>query len=301
MAQNRPNKPSVTLPDNFGGVKNAFSESKISNGYEASTPEIVEGGNLNYMLDGLFRNTKYMRTVLDYVRDTPVGKMFWVNSQGQMDYVEPAIIATDNEFSTGTATDKTPNVKQVVDKIATKSDDNSVVHKTGDETIAGNKTFTQNVVIANTNITKGTNPSSKTYCSVELTDKNGIGKTNRVGMLETSIAANGLISTYITAYEYANNSTNNAKIAVIYPTSGNPYTEAPASDVNGSIVTTINKSKAQNGYFQLGNGMIVQWGRVTGITSNTETTVTFPKAFSSATSYTIVKNYQSNKATDAGD
>lgn len=120
MAQNRPNKPSVTLPDNFGGVKKEFSSTRISNGYESSTPEIVEGGNLNYMLDGLFQNTKYMRTVLDYVRDTPVGKMFWVNSSGKMDYIQPAIIATDTEFSTGTATDKTPNVKQVVDNLATK-------------------------------------------------------------------------------------------------------------------------------------------------------------------------------------
>lgn len=121
MAQNRPNKPSVTLPDNFGGVKNEFSSTRISNGYESSTPEIVEGGNLNYMLDGLFQNTKYMRTVLDYVRDTPVGRMFWVNSNGQMDYIQPAIIATNTEFNTGTATDRTPNVKQVVDKLNTKA------------------------------------------------------------------------------------------------------------------------------------------------------------------------------------
>lgn len=121
MAQNRPNKPSVTLPDNFGGVKSEFSSTRISNGYESSTPEIVEGGNLNYMLDGLFQNTKYMRTVLDYVRDTPVGRMFWVNSSGQMDYIQPAVIATNTEFNTGTATDKTPNVKQVVDKLETKA------------------------------------------------------------------------------------------------------------------------------------------------------------------------------------
>lgn len=126
MAQNRPNKPSVTLPDNFGGVKNEFSSTRISNGYEASTPEIVEGGNLNYMLDGLFQNTKYMRTVLDYVRDTPVGRMFWVNSSGQMDYIQPAIIATNSEFNTGTATDRTPSVKQVVDNLNTKATPASV-------------------------------------------------------------------------------------------------------------------------------------------------------------------------------
>lgn len=120
MAQNRPDKPQITLPDDFGGTQEPFSSSLVESGYEASIPQIIEGGNLNWMLNGFFQNTKYMRTVLDYVRDTPVGKMFWVNSQGQMDYVEPAIIATNTEFSTGTATDKTPNVKQVVDKLATK-------------------------------------------------------------------------------------------------------------------------------------------------------------------------------------
>lgn len=74
-----------------------------------------------------------------------------------------------------------------------------------------------------------------------------------------------------------------------------------ASDANTSILTTVAKSKASNGYFKLGNGLIIQWGRVTGITSNQESTVTFPVAFSSSTSYTIVKNYQSNATTSAAD
>lgn len=121
MAQNRPEKPLITLPDDFGGTQTAFDDSLVENGYEPSIPQILEGGNLNYMLNGLFQNTKYMRAVLDYVRDTPVGKMFWVNPSGQMDYIQPAVIATDVEFTTGTATDKTPNVKQVVDKLAIKA------------------------------------------------------------------------------------------------------------------------------------------------------------------------------------
>ena len=218
MAQNRPDKPSVTLPDDFGGTKEAFSSSLVESGYEASIPQIVEGGNLNYMLDGLFQNTKYMRAVLDYVRDTPVGKMFWVNSNGQMDYVQPSIIATDTEFSTGTATDKTPNVKQVVDnlqpmitggastvtsnnltanraiysnasgKIAVssvtsdelgylsgvtsavqtqlnaKAADNAVVKLTGNQTIAGTKTFsTTPVVQTQANSDSSTKAASTAY------------------------------------------------------------------------------------------------------------------------------------------
>ena len=66
---------------------------------------------------------------------------------------------------------------------------------------------------------------------------------------------------------------------------GTTYVEAPASDINGSIVTTVNKSKSENGYFQLGNGLIINWGR----TSNTQqTNVTFSKAYSSANSYAVI-------------
>ena len=116
MAQNRPDKPDITLPDDFGGTQTPFSDELVESGYEPSVPQVIEGGNLNWFINGFFQNIKYVRTVLDYVRDTPIGKMFWVNQNGQMDYVEPAIIASDNEFNTGTATDKTPNVKQINDR-----------------------------------------------------------------------------------------------------------------------------------------------------------------------------------------
>lgn len=58
-----------------------------------------------------------------------------------------------------------------------------------------------------------------------------------------------------------------------------------ASDANNSIVTTVNKSKGESGYFQLGNGLIIQWGliRATGDSRS----VTFPKAFSGAGRYSV--------------
>jgi hypothetical protein len=94
--------------------------------------------------------------------------------------------------------------------------------------------------------------------------------------------------------------TANATMGIRYPASGVPYGFAPASDVNDSIVTTVNISKGTNGYFKLGNGMIVQWGRM-NTTSTSECTVTFPIPFSSASSYTIVKNYQSDDSSNASD
>lgn len=58
-----------------------------------------------------------------------------------------------------------------------------------------------------------------------------------------------------------------------------------ASDAQNSIATTVNKSKGESGYFQFGNGLIVQWGllRATGSSRN----VTFPKAFSNAGRYAV--------------
>lgn len=296
---------------------------------------------------------------------------------------------------------------------------NNIVHLTDDETITGKKIFTENLVYANTDITKGTNPSGNRWNSVELTDKNGAGTKNRVGVFESAIKTNGDIETLIGAYKYENNSTTVEKISVTYPKTGNPYTYAPkptdttetttgtqiattgwvnsvgnnvvhrtsnetvagnktftsdpyiknaapqlymddsqqtkgtapstdvwggitfndsngnvmgrcrqaynndksnrielqvhkansssdtdsatlgikypnsgsaygwapASSVNGSIVTTVNKSKSQNGYFKLGNGMIVQWGRFSN-TNNNNITLTFPTPFTS-TKYSI--------------
>ena len=187
MAQNRPDKPSVTLPDDFGGTKTAFDDELVENGYEASTPEVLEGGNLNYMLDGLFQNTKYMRAVLDYVRDTPIGKMFWVNSNGQMDYIQPSVIATDEEFTTGTATDKTPNVKQVVDEFALK------VNTTAMESYV--QTYVTNTI--NTLLTTKLFPVGSFYLTKTNTNPNtilGFGTwTSRGTTLVTTLASSATV------------------------------------------------------------------------------------------------------------
>ena len=68
------------------------------------------------------------------------------------------------------------------------------------------------------------------------------------------------------------------------------YAKAPSSDVNGSIVTTVSKTKAQNGYFQFGNGLIVNWGVVDGGDGKV---INFPKAFTT-TNYSIVMTYNVN-------
>ncbi|MBR3675992.1 MAG: hypothetical protein IKN71_02540 [Alphaproteobacteria bacterium] len=54
----------------------------------------------------------------------------------------------------------------------------------------------------------------------------------------------------------------------------------PASSEANSAVNTAAISKASNGYVQLGNGVIINWGKTTVQTSSQSTTVTFSKAFS---------------------
>lgn len=61
-----------------------------------------------------------------------------------------------------------------------------------------------------------------------------------------------------------------------------------ASDSIGSFVTTAGKQKNTDGFFKLGNGLIIQWGRTTDTSSQTKSIV-FPTEFSS-TNYIFVSN-----------
>ena len=103
----------------------------------------------------------------------------------------------------------------------------NVVHRSGDETIDGKKNFTSSVNVSFPNITKGTNPSSAQYMGVAFPDKNGTANANRLGLVESKIDTNGTSSIYLQAYKYTSGTTTAAKVAVYYPASGNPYTEAP--------------------------------------------------------------------------
>ena len=180
---------------------------------------------------------------------------------------------------------------QIVNVGYLNGSNSSVVHKTGNETIAGNKTLsgsatfqteiTQSsaspvVYLKNTSITKGTAPSEEPVVYVRFRDS-----TNRdMGALRYGYGTNKESKVSLRANKAnASGDTAVAELTLTYPASGNPYVTAPASDINGSIVTTVNKSKARDGYFELGNGLIIQWGYTADVSGNT--TITLPKAFSS--------------------
>lgn len=167
----------------------------------------------------------------------------------------------------------------------------NVVHKTDNETIAGTKTFSSDPYIKNaspflyledTAQTKGTAPSADGWSAVTFHDTNG----TIMGRCRQLYAADKSNRVELQVHKANSSSdTDYSVMGIKYLASGNAYGYAPNSDVNGSILTTVNKSKSSNGYFQLGNGLIVQWGTAGDI--NGYNTITFPKAFTS-TNYRVV-------------
>lgn len=168
----------------------------------------------------------------------------------------------------------TSNWVKVMDSTDLYAFDNEVVHIAGDETITGNKLF-------------------KGLLQKELTTANDWQEV--LGIYDNSHTERGFISyigndvdgkqvVLISSMKEFNGTPKYATLYMIIDANGNTYVEAPASDINKSIVTTVNKNKAQNGYFKLGNGLIIQWGTVTA--QNQVLTITLPTAFSN-TNYIV--------------
>lgn len=88
MATQKPSKPNVVLPNNFGGVKTPYTQAQIDNGYQEAVPQVVDGGNINYEKDALFQKLKYLESVADAVNNIPPGKFLVVNSNNQFDYAD---------------------------------------------------------------------------------------------------------------------------------------------------------------------------------------------------------------------
>lgn len=86
MAIQKPSKPSVTLPDSFGGIKTPYTEDQIENGYLDGIPQVVDGGNINYEKDATFQKLKYLEVIADAINGIPAGKMLVVDSNNRFDY-----------------------------------------------------------------------------------------------------------------------------------------------------------------------------------------------------------------------
>ena len=90
MATTKPTKPSELMPEQFAtsGTKNNFSAEKIQNGFSANFEDILQGDNLNYVLDSVCKQLKYINTIVDYLNSIGVKKVPYINANNDLDYTD---------------------------------------------------------------------------------------------------------------------------------------------------------------------------------------------------------------------
>jgi len=93
MATDKPEKPANEfLPNGFGTgsgvIKNDFSDDKKINGFSAQLEDILQGDNLNYTLDTIGKQLKYLTTVVDYINNISVLKVPFINGSNKLDFTD---------------------------------------------------------------------------------------------------------------------------------------------------------------------------------------------------------------------
>ena len=209
----------------------------------------------------------------------------WVGQQGYITGITSSDVTTALGYTPYNATN--PNGYITSSALSGYALDADVMHLSGAENITGEKTFTNKMLIQST-----TDTSSSAYVDFIQNINNA-----RRGTMRTKYNSDG---SYEVIFGCNGPDASAPQGLSVKRTSSNITVSAPASDVNGSIVTTVNKSKAANGYFQLGNGMIVNWGSVSSWTSNVAQ-VTFSKAFTTTRQVAIARSAGATTTNDGGD
>lgn len=128
MATVKPTKPTETLPSAFAteetAVKTDYTAEELSAGYQDGIPQILDGGNLNYLINAMFKYLTYNTAFSDWLAGATSGKCPYVNSSNQLDYATPVFGDQDNTFSgdnsfTGTITATTQATSDNSTKVAT--------------------------------------------------------------------------------------------------------------------------------------------------------------------------------------
>lgn len=176
-----------------------------------------------------------------------------------------------------------------------------VVHKDGEETITGQKTFettnekTLNLVAKDID-TSYIPLTDSTQAIVSIRDVLG----NIMGYIFAHNFATGHQQVGFQAHRVVDGVDKYVSFLCGVDGNGTPYTKAytPTNDTNSDQVATTawvknilktsgvglaTFSKAQKGYYQFTNGLIINWGYLGE--GGTDATLTYAKAFSSATSY----------------
>lgn len=140
--------------------------------------------------------------------------------------------------------------------------DTRLVHTSGDETIAGTKTFSRSIYMDGTgsqglykffpSVTKGTPPSDTVYAAFLGMDANGQGNTSeqtkRLFMLEMGLSPQST-SACIYAYKNEADVTSRGELGVFYPNDGEPYAVAPSTPDNATKnkIVTVDYLAKNNG------------------------------------------------------
>lgn len=210
-----------------------------------------------------------------------------LSSTGQAKFNEKANVNLSNLSTTGQAKfDEKANLDLSNLSSTGEAKFSAKVNKSGD-TMTGNLTISKNTPTINMTGTgwKGITGKSTDvdYTSTAATEGYGVrllsqdknGKT--FGYIQNGFNSSGIAYSSMNIKRNISGTEKQANLGVYLDTSGNGYAIAPHSSVNNSIVTQAGLSKAGDGYFKLGNGMIIQWGFAAP--SSNYATVTFPTAF----------------------
>lgn len=231
MSTQKPSKPDVILPDNFGGIKTPYSEAQIRDGYLQGVPEIVDGGNINYEKDALFRKVKYCEAIADVINGILPNNTIAVDSNNRFTYTTQVQMATDAEFQAGTSELKVPNVKQTkteCERIMSAVD--TKVNKSGD-TITGILNVGGRILVTSED------------GGIELLPSN-------------SDAVGGIID-----FHFAGSSEDFTS-RLIENQAGLTYESGIDQRKTGEILTTVSRG---SNYVRFGNGLQICWGSGTGV------------------------------------
>ena len=159
----------------------------------------------------------------------------------------PTTLDTLNEIATALGND--PNfATTMTTQLGLKANDSDVVHKTGDETVAGEKTLSGNTTISKSSPvlslqmlnldTTQVSTSNKYYSAIGFCDKNGIDIKNRTGMIRSGISNVDSNFVEICAINPTENSLASAHLSIHYARDGHAKAVAPSTLTADDVVNS---------------------------------------------------------------
>ena len=180
----------------------------------------------------------------------------------------------------GTATTDAVNKGQ----LDTKANNNAVVHLTGNETIAGTKTFNNEIHFKNS-----------VYVDAAAGDEGG--EIEFAKAQNSSLTGNVKLDVFKNSMRIFGPASNGDVRTIINADIEQNTLFIPRSDKTDSAVSTIGINKNQNGYVKLGNGIIIQWGRYDHGSNSAgfKATITLPTPFTNTNySFSLVGTRQND-------